>query len=91
MPRSISQLVGRIKAGFHCKILPTSVEWNSLQGVSFFFVDDSNQSGDLGTVFIVVLESKSFKFSSEVQPQYTRYFKVSMLGLELLPFVVLTS
>jgi hypothetical protein len=39
----------------------------------------------------VVLESKSFEFSSKVQPQYTRYFKVSMLGLELVLFVLLIS
>ena len=69
------------------------MEGNSiLLKVSFFsLVGDSNQSGHLGTVCIVVFESKSFKFSSKIQPQYTRYFKVSMLGLQLRPFVLLIS
>jgi hypothetical protein len=57
----------------------------------FCLVDNSNQPGDLGTVCIVVLESKSFKFTSKIPPQYTRYFKVSMLGLELIRFVLLSS
>jgi hypothetical protein len=57
----------------------------------FCLVDNSNQPGDLRTICIVVLESKSFKFTSKIPPQYTRYFEVSMLGLELLRFVLLSS
>jgi hypothetical protein len=46
---------------------------------------------DLGTIFTLALEPKSFGFSLEVQSQYTRYFKVCMLGLLLQSFVLLIT
>jgi hypothetical protein len=66
---SVNWLVG-LRLGFTAKSYQLWKETHSLLKVSFFFGRwySSNQSGDLKTVCILVLESKSVKFIQKFNP-----------------------